>query len=283
VILLPINRNNLIEVTNRVLELNTLDLCSLSEYDIKVCIQNSFYLPYHIYPQKAGSIIYRALISDDKMPFDFTQRISYNPKPSEKNGRSHLTGETVFYSSSALDTAVIEVCQDSIRTTKQTEYYITVGHWRINQDLEVDVKCHSKVAQEAGTDLKVAAESIDKIMRKGKTEEEYKIFLLESEFYSDQFAKSQIDCQNDYLFSAVYSSQVLNHNTERCDGIWYPSVAYKYRGFNAAYKPSLFDMKIINLVKVSFAKVLFNDIKSYPTISVLAETTNIIDEKIYWD
>jgi hypothetical protein len=119
------------------------------------------------------------------------------------------------------------------------------------------------------------------MMREGRTEEEYQIFLLESRFFSDQFAKSKIICANDYLFSAICASQILNHPEIDCDGIWYPSVAYKYRGFNSVYKPSLIDAGVIQLRHVFFIRLLFYDDR-YPQVRYLRDTLRFDKNRIIW-
>jgi len=278
-----ININNLQEVTNRIKELKDINLCASTLEDIRLSLFNSITIPTHTYPQIKGSKTYRALINDTAQPFESIKRISYNPKPSKQIGRANLAGESVFYASIALDSAAIEVCQDDLRASKKREFYLTIGQWTINRDLEIDLKCHSKVAQDGGTDLAEAAEAVDPMMRKDRTEEEYQIFLLESQFFSDQFAKDDINCPNDYLFSALCSSQLLNNPKSVCDGVWYPSVAYKYKAFNAVYKPDLIDAGILQITEAYFLRLVFEDRDNYPHIEELKKTTNFDGDTIIWD
>ena len=278
-----IDKDNLTEYYQRIKELDAFDLCGSNLHEVNVNIVNSVNIPSHIFPQDKNDVIYRALICDSNHPIDLVKRISYNPEPAIKIGRANLVGESVFYASSVLDTAAIEACQDRIKSSDEMVFYLTIGKWMIKRELKINVICHSKKAKEMGNRLTEAAESIDTMMHKGRTADGYQIFLLESQFFSDQFAKETIKCQNDYLFSAICASELFNNPKSECDGIWYPSVGTRLNGYNAIYKPSLIDIGTIQLVDVSFVRIIFSNIDDYPKINTLNRTAKLENENIIWE
>ena len=175
-------------VKEKIKILNNQKLCSMSIEAVRKILFNSITFPYQNYPQISGSKIFRCQICS-KAPFDQISRISYNPEPAKVIGRANMINESILYSATALDTAAIESCQDGIRFGKR-DFFVTIGEWVLQKTLEINIMCHSKKAQLTGTDLPIAAKSIEPMMRKGKTEDQYQALLAKSEFFSDQFAKS---------------------------------------------------------------------------------------------
>ena len=260
-----------------------IESLNLSEYDIedlKKFLNTSLSYPYFTFPQVGGSRIFRGQICNEN-PYDKISRLSYNPKPASNLGRANIKQESVFYAAGTLDNAAIESCQDELKKGAKI-FFVTVGEWLLKSQLEINVVCHSKKAQSRGTDIIVAAESIDEIMRKGRTEEQYQVLLLKSEFFADQFAKSEIGSDDDYAISALYSSQILHHHKKVCDGICYPSVAYKLKSFNFVYRKELFDTGFFEFVCAYHVKLTFNDTITYPKIEILGNSNEHQGDTIKW-
>jgi hypothetical protein len=267
-------------VTERIKLLENLDLCKKSIAAIQRILLKSFTLPYHIFPYKSGSKIFRGQICSST-PFNKISRISYNPTPASVLGRANLINESIFYAAMSLDTAAIESCQDQLKNGTK-EFFVTVGEWELQRDLQINLLCHSEKAQSTGTDLSVAAESIDPMMRNGRTEDQYLTMLAKSQFFADQFAKSVINCPNDYAFSAFYASQILNPKKEVCDGICYPSVAYKLKDFNVVFHKNLIDSKAIKFICAHLVKIKFDDVNKYPELEIQKKSSSIQGDLIIW-
>ena len=103
-------------------------------------------------------------------------------------------------------------------------------------------------------------------------------------FLSEQFAEKKILDDNDYLFTAIYADLVFSNKEEELhtDGIYYPSVAYKYKGFNVAFNANLIDEQLIVLKKVYCYKCEFKSVNKYPIITHLKSTENFQDNNIIW-
>ncbi|HUX56303.1 MAG TPA: hypothetical protein VMV77_04975 [Bacteroidales bacterium] len=267
-------------VNERIKLLTEQVLCNKSIEAIQKMLFKSFTFPYHIFPQIAGSKAFRGQTCSN-LPYNSISRISYNPTPSKVIGRANLINESIFYASTSLDTSAIESCQDGIRSGIK-EFFVTVGEWDIQRNLQIDIMCHSKHALSTATDLPIAAKSIDPMMRKGRTEDQYLALLAKSEFFSDQFAKSIINCPKDYAYSAIYASQIIDPKKNICDGIMYPSVAYKLKGFNIVYYKDLIDMKTIKFNCAHLVRLKFNDPDVYPEFEIQKKSSGIQNDLIIW-
>lgn len=238
----------------KLLELINLKYYSLNA--IHLIILNSFWIPVNYWPQLKGYYFYRGQICPKDKPFSTKSRISYNPSPGAKTGRANLPFKSTFYTASAIDTASIEACQDELRKTSKREFDLVLGEWELTRDIEAVIICHSEDTQKAGTDLDEAVKAIDPLIRKGKTEEQYQSVINANIFYAKQFAKLKIKHPNDYLFSALFANTILSSKSEELKpvSLWYPSVAYKYKGFNVVFRTQFIDDNILILKKVVIGK-----------------------------
>ena len=273
------------KISKRVNVLARFDLCILTKDYVAKNLLISFKIPYNQFPQQANKgFIFRSCINESELPFNSIKRIAYNPKPSNI-GRSNLVGKGIGYGANSLDIAAIECCQDSLRESEQSTFFLTIGKWIINESLRTALICHSEKALLSGTDLEIAFNALTDLMinENNYRKKQLRIWNLKNRFFADQFAKSKIRCKNDYLFSAIYANTVFKSKDPKIDCIWYPSQAYKYKGFNIAYKPELVDQKIFTVVEVSHVKIEFlkNRI-AYPTITILKSTGEFADDKIIW-
>lgn len=227
------------KVSNRVNALSRLDLCNLTKEDVVKNLLNSFNLPFNQFSQKAKTeYVFRACINEPGHPFSSIKRIAYNPKAGYI-GRANLSGKGIGYGASSLDTSAIESCQDTLRHTKQSTFFLTIGKWIINEDLSTALICHSKEAISSGTDLIIAFKALIElnVRENHYNKKQLRIWNLKNRFISDQFAKKMIKCENDYFFSAIFGNSAFKSQDPAIDCIWYPSQAYNYKGFNVAYKP----------------------------------------------
>ena len=273
------------KISKRVNILARLDLCILTKDFIAKNLLNSFKIPYNQFPQQANKgFIFRACINESELPFSSIKRIAYNPNP-VNIGRANLIGKGIGYGANSLDIAAIESCQDSLRESEQSTFFLTIGKWIINESLRTALICHSEKALLSGTDLNIAFNALTNLMIKENNyrKKQLRIWNLKNKFFADQFAKSMIRCKNEYLFSAIYANTVFKSKNPKIDCIWYPSQAYKYKGFNIAYKPELVDQKTFTVVEVSYAKIEFLENRlAYPTITILKSTGQFAGDKIIW-
>lgn len=279
-----INKDDPDQVERRI---NSFEAINLRYYNINAVLMmtlNSFTIPVNIWPQVKGHLFYRGQICPKDQPFATKSRISYNPNPGDNLGRANLPFRSTFYASSALDTAAIEACQDELRITSCREFDLVIGEWELTKDIEACMICHSEDTQKVGTDVGEAAAAIDPLMREGKTEDQYQALLKVNIFFAKQFAKKEINHPNDYLFSALCANTLIRSKSPelRPEALWYPSVAYKYKGFNVVFKTQLIDNKELILRRVFYYHLKFEKPDTYPQITKLKETARIDGDTIHW-
>jgi len=265
----------------------TLSILNLEDYEPKTIsnyINLSFKIPYNTWNQPTGFSIFRSCINDSKEPYNSIKRIAYNPNP-DYIERANLKGKKIGYASQSLEISAIENCQYACKTTKQRIYYLTIGEWEIKRDLNSIIICHSNKALNAGTDLRIAYNALLEREKSKRTRKEVRIWNLKNRFFAEQFSKSRIKHENDYLFSALYSNTVFKSKKANIDCIIYPSVAYKYKGFNYAFKTQLIDEGLLALkaayhVRIDFKQKVFR----YPKdIVILNTTSHFRNDVIIWD
>lgn len=161
---------------------------------------------------------------------------------------------------------------------------MVLGEWELTKDLEACIICHSDDTQKAGTDVGEAVEAIEPLMRKGKTEAQYQAILKVNIFFAKQFAKKEIKHFNDYLFSALCANIIMNSKVPdlKPEALWYPSVAYKYKGFNVVFRTQLIDKNELILRRVYHYRLNFDNPDSYPKISRIKEAARIDGNSIIW-
>lgn len=279
-----INKDDPTQVTIRIKHLESVNLRYYNINAVLMMTLNSFAIPVNTWPQVKGHFFYRGQICPKDKPFSAKSRISYNPNPGGNLGRANLPFRSTFYASSALDTAAIEACQDELRKTSKREFDLVLGEWELTKDLEACMICHSEDTQKVGTDVGEAVKAIEPLMRKGKTEDQYQAILKVNIFYAKQFAKKEIKHLNDYLFSALFANTLLRSKRPELqpEALWYPSVAYKYKGFNVVFKTQLIDNNELILRRVFHYRLKFDNPDTYPQITMLKETTKIDGNIIKW-
>jgi hypothetical protein len=279
-----IDKDNPNQVADRIKSLEAINLRYYNINAVLMMTRNSFSIPVNTWPQVKGHLFYRGQICPKDKPFSGKSRISYNPTPGGNLGRGNLPFRSTFYASSALDTAAIEACQDEIRKSSSREFDLVLGEWELTKDLEACMICHSEDAQKAGTDVGEAVKAIEPLMRKGKTEEQYQAILKVNIFYAKQFAKKEIKHFNDYLFSALFANTIMNSKVPNLkpEALWYPSVAYKYKGFNVVFRTHLIDKNELVLRRVYHYRLKFDNPDSYPQITRIKEATWIDGNSIIW-
>ncbi len=279
-----INQDDPVQISARIKALETINLKYYNINAILLITRNSFSIPVNIWPQIKGHFFYRSQICPKDNPFITKSRISYNPSPGGSIGRANLPFRSAFYASSAIDTAAIEACQEELRKTSKREFDLVIGMWELTKDIEAVIICHSEETQNVGTDMKEAVEAIEPLMHEGKTEEQFQAVLKANVFYSKQFSKKEIKNPHSYLFSALCANTIMNSKDPELspESLWYPSVAYKYKGFNVLFKNQLIDNSELILSRVYHYRLNFDNPDSYPQISVIKEAARIDKDNLIW-
>ena len=272
------------KLSKRFKQLNRINFCGFHpKYISKISNLRKFPFDLHELEPTDSNYVFRACLNELTEPFDSINRIKYNPKP-KYISRANVKGQGIGYYASALDIAVIEGCQVQLRNSTTREFSLTVSKWKIKKKLSIQIICNNQKIQQAGTDLELYCQPTLKKRREDLEKKHYRAYYLKTRFLADQYAKTNIICENeDYLISALHSKTVLNP-TNNIDGIIYPSVGYLYMGFNYAFPPRLFDNYYFQLEEVMHVVVKFDKMnhKIYPNLNIINSTSNFDKDRIIW-
>jgi len=283
------------EALEQIKMLEALDLATIDFQDLENLINAKFpIIPYNAGIIKEGNLLFRARINEEIEPYNTFQDIYVKAAEKIQNyGRAHKPHERIFYSASNFKLASLEVLQ-SFKTSidvKSKVAFLTVGVWRVKEDLHIASIIDSKALHEIRKDIAGFYSENQKLLNNGNlTDDIVKANNLICQFFSDQFTKKDIKSEHDYKISAFYTSTLRKMNSfvakkyyrERFDGINYPSVANKYRGDNQALFIESADKKLelINALQVVCSNFNFDEGTFVP--GIMHEAEIIGEGKIRW-
>lgn len=188
----------------------------------------------------SNSLIIRARISE-KEEFTKVKQLSYKCDPT-KYGRANRIKFPVFYGSytpvtkdNFLNTVVssymelIEILRNKEMPVDTKELSLTLGIWKVKSEMPVASIIYDK-----------------EYLRKNRhVLGLYDLFLkncnvkdkLILEFISEEFAKAEINSNNDYKISAAFSELFFEKNYYKIGALLYPSVRAQGESFNVAIRP----------------------------------------------
>ncbi|MDD2798440.1 MAG: hypothetical protein PHV20_07605 [Bacteroidales bacterium] len=263
--------------------LNRINFCGFKPAQIsKISCLRKFPFDLHDLEVTDNNYIYRACINENEKPYDSIARISYNPNPMYLS-RANVKGQPIGYYTCALDISIIEGCQDSLRNTKNRKFSMTVTKWKIKKKIALQIISNSQKTQKSGTDLNLYCKATKNKRFKEMQRKDYRTYFLKTRFIADQYAKTNIKCENDYLVSALHSKTLLNPKN-KIDGLIYPSVGYFYYGFNYAFPSILFENNYFELSEAFLVNVEFcnDDYMKYPIWNISSKTFDFDNNKIKW-
>lgn len=210
---------------------------------------------------KAGHYIDRVRINKSGEVFTKQSEASYisDEDTIEKLdfGRANNKNQAIFYGALVSDEIPQQRAVAFIETTdifdrkpipSDVEQIFTVSRWKVLSDFEVIEVIFSTEALKVNEYVKAG---LDNQLKNIDNLEQNKHYINQGKFFSDEFAKQEIDSPDDYKISAAY----FNYLMDKTDfiGITYPSVMSAYKGQNVALLPSAVD-KYLELESVSMFK-----------------------------
>lgn len=270
-------------LAKRFKNLNRINFCEFNlKHIAKISCLRKF--PYDLHDLEAtdSNYVYRACINETEEPFESINRIKYNPNP-QYISRANILKQGIGYYACAPDISIIEGCQDLLRNSDKRKFIMTVSKWKIKKKLSVQIACNSQKTQQAGTDLYLFCNATKRKRQREMERRYYRTYFHNTRFLADQYAKTNIKCDEDYYISALHSKTMLNPEN-KIDGIIYPSVGYLYLGFNYAFPPRLFENGYFELEEVSHINVEFDkkNYKKYPKWNIINSTGYFENDRIIW-
>ena len=242
-----------------------------------------------------GTLLYRArpILKDETL----YSKISDFTPPSKKYrknifGRANKPFQTVFYCSTEMKVAALEVCKDykNVKNPQFEVSWVVIGVWRVidycglllsNLSFSDEVLSNRKDIQ---TELLSYQNQMKQNSKKHPLPENtIKVTELLLKFFSEEFSKNDIKSHTDYKLSTVYADRMFsNKNINIFDGLRYPSVPMKYKGDNIVLSENSYKNKL-ELVNTLFLTCGI-DFKTDDHIvtGILLGSEKIDGEKIVW-
>jgi len=275
----------------RIAELNSLDLSTFSVSELNDKINDYFPIinfgevkwdsRYHLFRVR------RNLNNQFDKPFESLKKIGLRSAKGTPFGRANKENEAVFYGSGEGDLALFESCQNLQEHQRFEPQNFTMGVWKIkdNEKLRLVPIVDSKLAQENRPDIRKASQLGEKLMTEQLSSKKVKEgSKLISNFFAEQFAKSDIKSPNDYKISSFFSDYIKRVNKisrVTFDGVLYPSVAHKYRAENVALFPeSMNKLEFVKCLSVTCYNFRFDEGKL--TKGIIREGKLLGTDKLIW-
>jgi len=218
-----------------------------------------------------SNLIFRARPNENNKPFDYISQISYvqeNDRHKIGYGRANKKGEAMFYGAFNYATACIEAITKGNRFENQNSVMLTVGVWKIKTPLKFVQLPYSEKHFKGFYDTvgyksnKIKLEDVQKDSKELRTHFEHDIEYEVMQFFSDEFAKFDMEEICEYKISNYYTDRVFNRikgfEIEEIDGITYPSIASSYQERNIVLKPEVIDAKKLEFVSAIQVWMVYN-------------------------
>jgi hypothetical protein len=210
---------------------------------------------------KKGAPIDRVRINKNGQIFNSISEINYitdsKVLESLEFGRANKAKQGVFYGAiesneisqhrivSYFETSEILKDLDKFDTIEEI---FTVSRWIVKEEFQVIEMIFSDEAIKASIDTK---SSYDFQLLKLADESLKEHYIAQLKFFSNEFAKVEIDTTDDYKISSAYINYLWDNTSFK--GVTYPSVKSLYKGQNIALKPECVD-KYLELELVCMCK-----------------------------
>ena len=236
------------DIKSLIAEFESADLENVSFNKLSVQLRKLKWIPFLTAKLNKDYHIERARINRPEEIFYSEKDISYrNDYENIKTyGRANVKHQSLFYGAiesdvirhprliNLLETSQIFRNLDKVKIDN-ADFVMTLGKWRIKQDIEVVEIVFNADSIKNSNDVKKSYEyHLQRLTKKHPENlEQFKLIL---EFFSNQFAKKDIQKDTDYMISAAYADFAMNWNN--FPGLKYPSVKSDYQGHNIVLTPT---------------------------------------------
>ena len=218
---------------------------------------------YPIKVQK-GTILFRGRVNSSTDLIKELKDVGIKPKELVTSfGRANIPNNPVFYCSSNEETVVGEVTQwyinengrfqDLITKNVINENWhpstsmLTISAWLVKEDLNIALLFNGQIDKRSISIQQHGKDRYDTLLNANKNHLHSKNLLID--FFSNEFGKTEVKHEFDYIYSAYYAFEVFaNEITDikaiKFDGIKYTSIANENRGENYAISEYAFKNKV---------------------------------------
>lgn len=232
-------------------KLKGMDLSKVPYNEIISIVNTAMVLPVLLTEIREGNYIERIRINKKDQIFTSKKELSYRTDPENINtfGRANSPGSAMFYGAvisspiqlprivALAETEELLRSKDKGRVDK--DIIMTVSRWQITKNMRLAEIVFKKDRIKSTPEIEKAYLFHLKAFREQMAEDEVQKLISILEFYSEEFAKSDIITDTDYKISAAYAESAFKN--DMVQGIIYPSVRTEYEGSNVALLPATVD------------------------------------------
>jgi len=270
---------SLIDIQLIIFDFRDLDAKDYPKDEINKLFKQVGDIAYVILRFHKGKIVMRARPNYNGERFN--KRSDYSFKPADLNRsyqRASTPEQTMFYASSIADQIepgelnnmrIIGVAETipMLRDKEMSGYQkISFGRWEVIDDLYLLAIVHADEFGEASSYIKELAEGYTEFVKSNPKRILHRSLAFTS-FLSEEFSKSEIRGDYDYMISAIFSELACKCGL---DGVFYPSVRVGGRGFNIAIRPEAVEKLDLRVVgECSIYKLRDNTIVGNDALAAL--------------
>jgi hypothetical protein len=232
-------------------ELNNANFNLVSYNKLVTKLRQLQFIPFPTAKLNVGYHIERGRINEPGEIFTSEKELSYRTDYNNitKYGRANVPHDSLFYGAIESDVIkhprlinMLETSQIFRNLDKEkvdnADFVMTVGKWRIIEEMEIVEIVFNENSIENSEDVR---KSYQFHLEKLKTDlpdyvDQFEYIL---KFFSNQFAKKEINSHLDYMISAAYTDLAINFRG--FPGLKYPSVKSDYMGHNVVLNPRAVD------------------------------------------
>ncbi|KAA5542062.1 hypothetical protein [Adhaeribacter rhizoryzae] len=224
-------------------ELKELNLRTYPFERVNELIKELFQFNVMSYTLDKGKILLRARLNKKGEVFRKVSDLSYKPQEyNETFQRASTPNTTMFYAGMISDKAdsgklinsqivsSLEVSRLYREDVLEGEEKITYGKWEVKREIPLIALCYNDDYKERNLFTKKLNESFHKLLSKEPPKQQENTKLI-TEFFANEFAKSKIRNDYEYMLSAIFTENVVKAGYA---GVFYPSVRSEGHGFNVA-------------------------------------------------
>lgn len=250
-------------IENIIGELSQADLSKVSYHKVFYTLFKQLSIPVTTAKLKKGHHIERARVNEPGQIFNAESEITYRTdfKNITKFGRANCPGQSLFYGAVKAENIeypriinlfeTSELFREKDNLNENAEFTMTVGKWRVKEDIEIAEVVFNQSNIENIPQIK---ESYEYQFAKIKNDFPDRVDDIARilQFFSDEFAKKDIKSHEDYKISAAYTDMIIN--TRTASGITYPSTRTDSQGFNVALTihavENSLELEVVGMFKV---------------------------------
>ena len=259
------NLPSLEELKSIISELKNANFSAVSYNKLINKLKDFKFIPFPTAKLNVGFHIERGRINEPNQIFTSEKELSYRTdyENIKSYGRANVPHDSLFYGAIESDVIkhprminLLETSQIFRNLHKEkvdkADFFMTVGKWRIKEEMEIVEVVFDEHSIQNSEDVRKSYEyHLEKL--KAELPDYVDQFSYILKFFSNEFAKKEINSNTDYMISAAYTDLALNYRG--FPGLKYPSVKSDYAGHNVVLKPTVVD-KFLELEIAAMFRVI---------------------------